>query len=110
MSYGSPYYRSFSCELFVLLKNKAVNTVLNQYTAKFKQNMKFQNTVTLEVTIKGRHKFVFMANKLESTAGTQACGLPVNSVWPCYWSYSSNRMQSGSLLKNVTKNASCHLL
>ena len=58
----------------------SVKIVLNQYSGKFKQNLVFQNKITLEITVTER--VIFMTYTLDCIARSPVCGWPVNSILP----------------------------
>ena len=55
---------------------------MNQYSRKFKQNLIFQNTITLEITDTGRSELMFLTYTLDYIAGSTVCGSTVNPIWP----------------------------
>jgi len=53
-----------------------------QYSRKFKQNLTFQNTITMEITDAGRSKLIFLTYTPDCIARFPIRGSPVNSKWP----------------------------
>ena len=58
----------------------SVKIVLNQYSGKFKQNLVFQNKITLEITVTER--VIFTTYTLDCIARSAVCGWPVSSILP----------------------------
>jgi hypothetical protein len=80
-----PCIRYFNCYknyFFILVRKRAIKVLLNQYSGKFKQNLIFKNTISLEITDKARSKLIFMTYTPDCIAGSQVCDSPVNSIWP----------------------------
>jgi len=54
---------------------------MNQYNRKFKPNLIFQRTITLEITDTGRSQLIFLTYTLDCIARSTVCGSTVNPTW-----------------------------